>query len=139
MTYLEHIKLLKAKTAAETDLLFLRNYFFDHVAENLTAIRKSVPVRDNDQIQTYFALFKGVIKGHSYSFSHLFLLRIEDACFDHGSLQLTNGSLGAVYYYNDIDMGLMILDKGDGITDIFRLNTFRTQKQFMINDTYIVH
>ena len=96
---------LKDKLIHATNFGDVMNYFFDHFGEDPDFIALGDRAEDAF-LQAVFEEVGGQIFGGKVRVTNVLLTRLPEQQFVHGGF-LLNGQLGNVFYFEDLQMGLM--------------------------------
>jgi hypothetical protein len=117
----ELLKTLKKKLMTAGEFLDVLNYFFDHFGENPDFIALGKPTL-NAMLEMVIQHTGSQMMGKQVRVSNLMLVRLPEQRFIHGGFMM-DGNMGNVFYFEDIQMGLMsvVTSIGSGETKMARL------------------
>jgi hypothetical protein len=128
----EIMKVLKELTVAEkASFAEAMNYFFDHIAENVSLRNDGELLKENSEF--YKELLKPVAQyfGKDVRVYLIFLVKMNDAEFIHGTASLSNGYNIALYFFRDISVGIAVATSfTTPHCDFFRLSVKRIPYAF---------
>lgn len=102
---------LRRKLQQEKNHSAVMNYFFNHFADHAEFVQMSEPTR-NELIETALPIVLQALLGQRYvAVQNLMQLRVPSQQMLHGGF-MAGGAMGAFFYFEDLDMGLVGLSGG---------------------------
>lgn len=117
----QKIETLREMLMSSDDFSEVFDYFFTYMAEDPRFLDKSKKAKNKFVRHQLEIIGEEAFKTDSVQISYFFLHRFQKTKFLHGSFFL-NGNIGAVFYFEDIHIGMFSLSLGGG-TSFFRISS----------------
>jgi hypothetical protein len=118
---IEELKKLTVKK--DQDLAIPADYFFT-LMEDPTFLNRSMTLREDEDFYKLLLTPVHQYYGKTVKIITIMLVKIKRDQFVHGSFLLSNQSMGAFYFFEDIQMGMAIVNKA-GMSHFFRITAFK--------------
>lgn len=128
-SYDKIIQELRERIIKEKDFGKLLNFFFDHLGEDPEFIARGKPARHEVLELAIERAVKEMIGKHA-KIRQLLLVFVPEYRFYHGSF-VVDGNIGTVFYFDDIQIGLM--NVAMGFTGEIRMARITVQSSGEIN------
>jgi len=117
---LKELNELKDIVMTEKDFSVIWNKFFD-LAENPSFLHRGKPTKHPILKKIIETIGSSIFPNQKISIMHLMLQKVKGHKFVHGPFMI-NGHVGSLFYYDEINMGMMAIAKSGG-TDLFRISS----------------
>jgi len=123
----KELKNLQRVLIKEDDFSKILNYFMTNFAENERFLRLSKKTKSPMVKALIEAIGERQYGKGQFRITNLFLQKVKKTKMIHGPF-LINNELGSVFYFEDINMGMVTIAKMKGRTEFFRISSHNLSK-----------